>query len=131
MNKKVKEAILDIMADTPNISKGEVVELIKKYDDAIDVNRLIEKELSTRATRLMATFKDERGIRDIFTITNNEDSSEYVNITRSRELEDLAKVQKRLEGNIKGNSVSLEKVKSRIFLIKNQLSVFDVKEAKS
>lgn len=126
MNKKVKEAILDIMADTPNIEKSEVIELIKTYDDAIDIERLIDKEYKAKATRLMATFKDEKGIRDIFTIKNNEDLSEYININRSKELEDLDKVKVRLVSNIQGNQRSLDKVKTRMILVEGQQTVFDL-----
>lgn len=126
MNKKVKEAILDIMAERPNIEKEEVIELIKTYDDAIDVEALIEKEYKARATRLMTTFKDEKGIRDVFTIKNNEDLSEYINVARSKEVEDLKKVEARLVGNIQGNQRSLEKVTTRLFLVENQLTINDL-----
>lgn len=126
MNKKVKEAILDIMHERPNIEKEEVIELIKIYDDAIDVEALIDKEYKARATRLMATFKDEKGIRDVFTIKNNDDLSEYVNIARSKELQDLSKVRIRLVGNIEGNQKSLKKVEARIILVEGQQTVFDI-----
>lgn len=126
MNKKVREAILNIMADTPNINKEEVIELVKTYDDTVDIERLIDREYKAKATRLMATFRDEHGVRDVFTIKNNEDLSEYVNITRSKEIEDLTKVKNRLESNIRGNSISLLKVETRLMLVENQQTVFDL-----
>lgn len=126
MNKKVKEALLDIMADRPNVVKEEVIELIKTYDDAIDVEALMNKEYSARATRLMTTFRDEKGVRDVFTIKNNEDASEFVNISRSKEIDDLYKVKDRLDSNIKGNQKSFYKVERRLFLLENQISMADL-----
>lgn len=126
MNRKIREAILDIMAETPNISKEEVIELIKSYEGSIDIKKLVEKEYKAKASRLMTTFRDERGIRDIFSIKDDEDLSTYINIARTKELEDLKKVKKRLEGNIRGNRVSLIKVEERITLVSGQQSLYDV-----
>jgi hypothetical protein len=126
MNRKIREAILDIMAETPNISKEEVIELIKSYEGSIDIKKLVEKEYKAKASRLMTTFRDERGVRDIFSIKDDEDLSTYINIARTKELEDLKKVKKRLEGNIRGNRVSLIKVEERITLVSGQQSLYDV-----
>ena len=60
MNKKIREAILDIMAETPHISKEEVIELIKSYEGSIDIKKLVEKEYKAKASRLMTTFRDDR-----------------------------------------------------------------------
>lgn len=126
MNRKIREAILDIMAETPNISKEEVIELIKSYEGSIDIKKLVEKEYKAKASRLMTTFRDERGVRDIFSIKDDEDLSTYINIARTKELEDLKKVKKRLEGNIRGNRVSLIKVEERITLVSGQQSLYDM-----
>ena len=126
MNRKIREAILDIMAETPNISKEEVIELIKSYEGSIDIKKLVEKEYKAKASRLMTTFRDERGVRDIFSIKNDEDLSTYINIARTKELEDLKKVKKRLEGNIRGNRVSLIKVEERITLVSGQQSLYNL-----
>ena len=126
MNRKIREAILDIMADNPNIGKEEVIELIKSYEGSIDIKKLVEKEYKAKASRLMTTFRDERGVRDIFSIKNDEDLSTYINIARTKELEDLKKVKKRLEGNIRGNRVSLIKVEERITLVSGQQSLYNL-----
>ena len=126
MNRKIREAILDIMAETPNISKEEVIELIKSYEGSIDIKKLVEKEYKAKASRLMTTFRDERGVRDIFSIKDDEDLSTYINIARTKELEDLKKVKKRLEGNIRGNRVSLIKVEERITLVSGQQSLYNL-----
>ena len=126
MNRKIREAILDIMAETPNISKAEVIELLKSYEGSIDIKKLVEKEYKAKASRLMTTFRDERGVRDIFSIKDDEDLSTYINIARTKELEDLKKVKKRLEGNIRGNRVSLIKVEERITLVSGQQSLYNL-----
>lgn len=126
MNRKIREAILDIMADNPNIGKEEVIELIKSYEGSIDIKKLVEKEYKAKASRLMTTFRDERGVRDIFSIKDDEDLSTYINVARTKELEDLKKVKKRLEGNIRGNRVSLIKVEERITLVSGQQSLYNL-----
>lgn len=126
MNKKVKEAILDIMADAPNISKDEVIELIKTYDDVLDIQALVNKEYKAKATRLMATFRDDKGVRDVFTIKNENDLAEYVDVTRSNKVNDLMKVKATLVKNIRGNTISLEKIETRLVLVGGQQSIFDL-----
>jgi len=66
---------------------------------------------------LISSFKDETGVRDIFVITNNDLMTEYINVSRSNEVESLNKVKTRLENNINGNKRSLKKVENRLFLL--------------
>jgi len=69
------------------------------------------------ANSLISSFKDETGVRDIFVITNNDLMTEYINVSRSNEVESLNKVKTRLENNINGNKRSLKKVENRLFLL--------------
>ena len=86
--------------------------------------RLQIKDIIVPAGR--TTFRDERGVRDIFSIKDDEDLSTYINVARTKELEDLKKVKKRLEGNIRGNRVSLIKVEERITLVSGQQSLYNL-----
>jgi len=126
MNKKVKEVLHDIMADTQNISQKKVIDLLKTYDDRPNEKELIEKEYKARASRLMASFKDKKNLREVYTIKNNKDASEYINISRSREVDDLTKVRNRLEKNMNGNARSLRKVETRLYFVKNQVTLEDI-----
>jgi hypothetical protein len=114
------------MEDEANLEQEFVVDLIKQLAPALDVENLKEAKYKTMANGIIRQLKDETGIRDIFVINNEEDFTEYVNVSKSKKIDDLKKVQARLENNINGNTKSLEKVKSRLFLLENQMSISDL-----
>lgn len=126
MDKRIKHAIMDIMQNENNLEQEFVIDLLKKMAPKLDVENLKEKEYKRMANSLICSFKDETGVRDIFVITNNDLMTEYINVSRSKEVEDLNKVRTRLENNINGNKKSLKKVESRLFLIENQMSIADI-----
>ena len=126
MDKRIKHAIMDIMQNENNLEQEFVIDLLKKMTPKLDVENLKEKEYKRMANSLICSFKDETGVRDIFVITNNDLMTEYINVSRSKEVEDLNKVRTRLENNINGNKKSLKKVESRLFLIENQMSIADI-----
>lgn len=131
MDKKLKYAIMDIMENESNLEQEFVIDLIKKIAPILDVEALKEKEYKRMANSLICSFRDEKGIRDVFVIKNNEDMTAYINVAKSKEIDDLYKVRNRLDSNIKGNQKSFEKVKSRLFLLENQMSIADLKVEKS
>lgn len=126
MDKEIKEAIIQIMDVESNLEQEFVIDLIKKLSPELDIEKLKEREYKKMANRLISSFKDEKGIRDVFVITNDMDMSEYINVTRSKEVDDLNKVRDRLENNVAGNQRSLEKVEDRLYLLKNQISINEV-----
>jgi len=126
MDKKIKEAIMSIMDIESNLEQDFVTDLVKKYVPELDIENLKEKEYKQMANRLISSLKDEKGIRDVFVITNNFEMSEYINVSRSKEIDDLKKVRNRLKGNVEGNQKSLSKVEDRLYLIENQISIADI-----
>lgn len=129
MDKKIKEKILSIMQDESNLEQEFVIELLKEYAPNLDVDNLKERQYKQMANQVISSFKDETGIRDIFVIKNNEDMTEYLNVAKSKEIDDLKKVSYRLDRNIKGNQKSLDKVNRRLFLLENQISIADLSKA--
>lgn len=126
MDLKIKEKIITIMQDESNIEQEFVIELLKEYAPSLDVENLKEREYKQMANRVISSFKDETGIRDMFVIKNDEDMTEYLNVSKSKEIDDLKKVRYRLDRNIKGNQKSLDKVNRRLFLLENQISIADI-----
>lgn len=127
MDFKIKEKIIAIMQDESNIEQEFVIELLKSYAPNLDVENLKEREYKQMANRVISSFKDETGIRDMFVIKNGEDMTEYLNVSKSKEIDDLKKVSYRLDRNIKGNQKSLDKVNRRLFLLENQMTIADLK----
>lgn len=122
---------MEIMESEENLEQEFVIDLIRERAPLLDVEALKEKEYKKMANQLISSFKDEKGIRDVFVITNNEDMTAYVNIARTKEIEDLKKVENRLVKNVEGNQKSLNKVSGRLFLLENQITVADLKAEES
>ncbi len=128
MDKKLRYALMDIMENEENLEQEFVIDLIKKRAPLIDVDALKEKEYKRMANSLISSFKDEKGIRDVFVIKNDEDMTAYINVARSKEIDNLNKVRDRLDSNVKGNQKSLDKVTRRLFLLENQVTIAEIAE---
>lgn len=126
MDKKLRYALMDIMENEENLEQEFVIDLIKKRAPLIDVDVLKEKEYKRMANSLISSFKDEKGIRDVFVIKNDEDMTAYINVARSKEIDNLNKVRDRLDSNVKGNQKSLDKVTRRLFLLENQVTIAEM-----
>ena len=131
MDKKIKDAIMNLMESESNLEQDFVIDLIKKYAPLLDTESIVNKEYKKMANQLISSFKDEKGIRDIFVITGDDDMTEYINVARSKQIKDLAKVRNRLKNNVEGNQKSLNKVLNRLFLLDNQMSISDLKAGES
>jgi len=127
MDRKIKEAIWNIMENEANLEQEFVIDLLKQYDPVLDVENLKEKEYKRMSNSLISSYRDEIGVRDVFVITNDNDMTAYINVARSKGIDDLKQVKNRLENNVKGNQKSLSKVEGRLFLIENQISIADLK----
>lgn len=125
MDKKLKYSLMEIIQAESNIEQDFIIDLIKKYAPMIDIQALQDKEYKRMANQLISSLRDETGVRDVFVIKTDEEMTEYLNVARTKEVNDLYKVRNRLDSNIKGNQKSLDKVNSRLFLLENQISIAD------
>lgn len=82
MDRKVRNKIFDEIKTNGKLEKNYVVQLIKIYDDRPDVNKLIEQSYKSKADRIMASFKDENGIRDCFAVKDSQNKTRYVDISK-------------------------------------------------
>lgn len=93
MDRKVRNKIHDEMKRTGRQDKDYVVGLIKALDERPDVTKLIEQDYKAKADRIIASFKDENGIRDCFAIKNNENKTVYIDISKP-ELLTISEIEK-------------------------------------
>ncbi len=82
MDRKVRNKIFEEIKLSGKLGKDYVVDLIKIYDERPDVNKLIEQSYKAKADRIIASFKDENGIRDCFAIKDSQNKTKYVDISK-------------------------------------------------
>lgn len=127
LDKRIKERISSIMEDRPHITMDELMVLVKEYAPIPDTEKLINQEYRRMAQRLMASYKDEKGVRDCFSV-KADTGNEYVNVSRTTDKADLQKVRYQLSKRYRGLNKSLRKVDTREQILNGQISMEDIKK---
>ncbi|MCT8978275.1 hypothetical protein N4T77_16935 [Clostridium sp. CX1] len=127
LDKRIKEKINSLMEDTPNITVDELVNIVKEYAPKPDVQKLIEQEYRRMAQRIIASYKDENGVRDCFSVRSEEDRL-YVNISHTKNKDDLQKVRKQLSKKYRGLNKSLKKIDTREQILNGQIEMKEITE---
>ena len=113
MDRRVRQKIHDEMEKTGRQDKEYVVELIKALDERPDVSKLIEQNYKAKADRIIASFKDENGIRDCFAIKNNENKTIYVDISKPELLtiSEIEEIERKQNNQKKSKEEVIKKVR--------------------
>ena len=127
LDKRIKEKINSIMDDRPHITMDELMMLVKEYAPMPDTEKLINQEYRRMAQRLMASYKDEKGVRDCFSV-KADTGNEYVNVSRTTDKADLQKVRYQLSKRYRGLNKSLRKVDTREQILNGQISMEDIRK---
>lgn len=122
LDKRIKEKINSIIADNPSISMDELIGIVREYAPKPDVRKLEDQEYRRIAQRLMASYKDESGVRDYFSV-KAEGTSEYVNVSRTTDKGDLQKVRYQLSKRYRGLNKSLRKIDTREQVLNGQIDM--------
>lgn len=122
IDNKIKEKINSVMENKPNINMDELIKIVELYAPKPDAQKLINQEYRRIAQRLMASYRDESGIRDCFSV-KSEGSRKYVNVSRTTNKADLQKVRSQLSKRYRGLNKSLRKIDAREQLINGQLEI--------
>lgn len=126
LDKRIKERISLIMDDRPHITMDELMVLVREYAPIPDTEKLINQEYRRMAQRLMASYKDEKGVRDCFSV-KADTGNEYVNVSRTTDKADLQRVRYQLSKRYRGLNKSLRKVDTREQILNGQISMEDIK----
>lgn len=110
------------MESKPHIGMDELVEIVKEYAPKPDTDKLINQEYRRMAQRIMSGYKDEKGVRDCFSV-KADNGNEYVNVSRTTEKADLQKVRQQLSKKYRGLNKSLRKIDVREQILDGQLSM--------
>ncbi len=122
LDKRIKEKINSIMQDTPNITVDELIEIVKEYAPKPDTQKLVNQEYRRIVQRLMASYKDESGVRNYFSV-KSEGNSEYVNVSRTTDKGDLQKIRYQLSKRYRGLNKSLRKIDTREQVLNGQIDM--------
>ena len=127
LDKRIKERISSIMEERPHITMDELMALVKEYAPMPDTEKLINQEYRRMAQRLMASYKDDKGVRDYFSV-KADTGNEYVNVSRTTDKADLQRVRYQLSKRYRGLNKSLRKVDTREQILNGQISMEDIKK---
>ena len=113
MENKVKMRIHDEIRKSGKMNKDYIVGLVKELDEKPDVTKLIEQHYKSKADRIIASFKDENGIRDCFAVKDNQNKTKYVDISKPMLL-----TKSEIEA-VRDKQIKLKKNKEEIILKAN------------
>ena len=87
------------MHDLKMSDKEYVIEQVMTYADKPDMQKLERQYYGAVADRIIASFKDENGIRDCFAVKDNQNKTKYIDISKpmllTREEIDAVKIKQK------------------------------------
>ena len=125
MDRRVRQKIHDEMKKSGRQDKEYVVDLIKALDERPDVSKLIEQNYKAKADRIIASFKDENGIRDCFAIKNNENKTIYVDISKPELLtmSEIEEIERKQNNQKKNKEEIIKKVRASKKVLIGQIRI--------
>ena len=129
MDKRVRERVTKELEKIGSIQKSDVKLLIKTYDDAPDVNKLIDKYYSSKADSFMATYRDEKRIRNCYAVKNPDNTTKYVDLSKPllNDKRDIDAIKENFKGKNKANMLTIIKAELCSRVIAGQISLEEYK----
>ncbi|NSB15868.1 hypothetical protein [Clostridium beijerinckii] len=126
LEKKAKEKILEQMDELGGeITTDDVVELLRPHY-IFNIRKLREQALRRTANNLMATYRDNKGVRTCFSCKDDSGNSKYFNIETTTDLKALKNIEIQLNKKYKGLNISKKKVQRRRDELSGQVSFKEV-----
>jgi len=122
-SEEIRQAFIEQFAGT-DFTREEVEEFIKPYFD-LDPEKAYRQALAREAQRLIASYRDSRNVRDCFGF-ELDGQLKFGWPLYTSDLIKLEKMEERLIKQKMGLEKSIAKVQSRIWLLKHQVTIFDV-----
>ena len=82
MDRKAKLKIIDEIRESGRMDKDYVMEQAKIYTERPDPQKLERQHYARIADNIIASIKDQNGIRDCFAIRDNENRTKYIDISK-------------------------------------------------
>ena len=125
MDRRIKDAIKDVLRDRPGISTDEAVEIVKLYAPKPDPVKLEEQYYRRQANSILASFRDKSNVRDCFNIRTNDGERLYINVPTTTDKQQLKAAKDTLAAKYRGLNKSLKKVQRRELELAGQMTMFD------
>lgn len=122
LSKKIKEEFLSRFKGY-DFDREEVEKLLEPYFD-FDPEKAYRAALARKAQQLIAYFRDIRNVRDCFSYDES-GQSRFNWPEATTDVQVLEKMEKKLQKQMYGLERSIAKVQARIWILKNQLTIFD------
>lgn len=116
-----RAAVEDHFRDNPNITRENMVIIVKQLLPAPDIRKLVDQYYGRQANYIARSIKDKRNQRSVF-YSKIKGVDTYINVDTTNNLEDVQQIKNDLTRKEQGYAQSLEKVDTVI----EQLS-FDFK----
>lgn len=113
MDRKIKLRIHEEIRKSGRMDKEYVMKQVKTYAEKPDIQKLERQYYGSIADRIIASFKDENGIRDCFAIKDNENKTKYIDISKPTLL-----TKSEIEA-VRDKQIKLKKNKEEIILKAN------------
>ena len=122
LDKRAREVILAKMEDLGEMTTEAVMELVRPHY-IFDSLAAKERELRRKAHRLMAQFRDDKGVRTCYSCMDN-GQSKYVNVDKTSNVAALNSVNIQLRNKYIGLRRARKKVNRRLLELAGQMELF-------
>ena len=115
--KQAEAEICRKLAENLQISSDEISDILEKYgvrEDEISLQRSYRKRLGQR---LMASIRDEDGLREVLAVHNGRGGMDYIVVSGCNDAARLQSIQHRIQRQMEGMDNSVEKVKHRVWAL--------------
>ena len=120
LDPKAREYIITQLHDNGQMTKEEVMDLIRPHF-SFDPVAAEERAIGRYANRLVASVRDEAGVRTCFTVQNKDT---IVNIEKSKNLALVKTIENQLSRQIEGIRRSQRRAARRMRELEGQISMF-------
>ncbi len=121
LDSMARKSIMSYIRQTPNIHLERIAQMITPHV-VFDYDKLEKMYVNGIARGLIASVKDDDGLRRFFAV-NNKGKTIYVDIDNCQDIELLSAVNGKMEIKLKGISKSYSKVKKQHEILKGQISM--------
>ena len=124
IDKIVREMIREKIMDQPSIQVEDVMELIRVFAGKPDVDKLREQEFRRTAHRLLSSFRDASGAREV--VAANDKDGTFVVIECCEDVKLINAVLKQLYTKMSGIEKTHKKAERRRTVLQGQIHMDDI-----
>ena len=125
LDPRIKATILRKFSENPDIPGDEAVRIVRQYAPMPDIKKLEDQHFKRLTNRIMGSFKDKQGIRDVFALKG---AGVFINVPMSQNEDQLRAIKTQLQGKFEGLDAAIRKVRKRQSIVSGQIDLFDDEE---